>query len=88
MGSAFGGEWSRLKHLNGKPLGMIGVLPQNSVTFIDNQDTESQKIWPFPTDYVILRLCHSQLIILPLSRRRKLDRAFLDVLAIVPVHDL
>ncbi|KAI8540150.1 hypothetical protein RHMOL_Rhmol09G0239900 [Rhododendron molle] len=54
--AAFGGEWSRLKDSNGKPPGMTGVLPQNSVTFIDNQDrkdTESQKIWPFPTDYVM-----------------------------------
>ncbi|KAE9467929.1 hypothetical protein C3L33_00164, partial [Rhododendron williamsianum] len=51
--AAFQGEWSRLKDSNGQPSGMIGVLPQNAVTFIDNHDTESQKIWPFPTDKVM-----------------------------------
>ncbi|KAG5537889.1 hypothetical protein RHGRI_025099 [Rhododendron griersonianum] len=51
--AAFQGEWSRLKDSNGQPSGMIGVLPQNAVTFIDNHDSESQKIWPFPTDKVM-----------------------------------
>ncbi|KAF7134355.1 hypothetical protein RHSIM_Rhsim08G0234000 [Rhododendron simsii] len=51
--AAFQGEWSRLKDANGQPSGMIGVLPQNAVTFIDNHDTESQKIWPFPADKVM-----------------------------------
>lgn len=47
------GLWSKLKDSNGNPSGMIGVLPQNAVTFIDNHDTESQKIWPFPSGKVM-----------------------------------
>ena len=44
-------ELWRLKDSNGKPAGMIGVLPQKAVTFIDNHDTGStQKKWPFPSD--------------------------------------
>ncbi|CAH9078022.1 unnamed protein product [Cuscuta epithymum] len=42
-------ELWRLKDSNGKPSGMIGVLPQNAVTFIDNHDTWSQNLWPFTT---------------------------------------
>ncbi|KAF9604788.1 hypothetical protein IFM89_010329, partial [Coptis chinensis] len=34
------GELSRLKDSNGKAPGMIGLSPENSVTFIDNHDTE------------------------------------------------
>ncbi|GAB2293857.1 hypothetical protein Dimus_028068 [Dionaea muscipula] len=45
------GEWWRMRDGNSKPPGMIGNLPQNSVTFIDNHDTGStQKLWPFPPD--------------------------------------
>ncbi|KAK6938690.1 Alpha-amylase, C-terminal beta-sheet, partial [Dillenia turbinata] len=33
---------------------MIGVLPGNAVTFIDNHDTGStQNAWPFPSDKII-----------------------------------
>nr|GMD94586.1 alpha-amylase [Ipomoea batatas] len=42
-------EFWRLKDAAGKPSGMIGVLPQNAVTFIDNHDTWSQRLWPFTT---------------------------------------
>lgn len=39
---------------NGKPPGVIGVLPGNAVTFIDNHDTGStQQISPFPSDKVM-----------------------------------
>ncbi|PSR99768.1 Alpha-amylase [Actinidia chinensis var. chinensis] len=52
--AAVQGELWRMKDSNGKPPGMIGVLPQNAVTFIDNHDTGStQKIWPFPSDKVM-----------------------------------
>lgn len=52
--AAVQGEWWRMKDSNGKPSGMIGVLPQNAVTFIDNHDTGStQKFWPFPSDKVM-----------------------------------
>ncbi|GLT32426.1 hypothetical protein SLA2020_070960 [Shorea laevis] len=47
-------ELWRLKDSNGKPPGLIGILPQNAVTFIDNHDTGStQKHWPFPSDKVM-----------------------------------
>ncbi|PHT30492.1 Alpha-amylase isozyme 2A [Capsicum baccatum] len=52
--AAVQGELWRLKDSNGKPPGMIGVLPRNAVTFIDNHDTGStQKMWPFPSDKVM-----------------------------------
>lgn len=52
--AAVQGELWRMKDSNGKPPGMIGVLPQNAVTFIDNHDTGStQKLWPFPSDKVM-----------------------------------
>uniref|UniRef100_M1BUE2 alpha-amylase n=1 Tax=Solanum tuberosum TaxID=4113 RepID=M1BUE2_SOLTU len=52
--AAVEGELWRLKDSNGKPPGMIGVLPQNAVTFIDNHDTGStQNMWPFPSDKVM-----------------------------------
>ncbi|KAJ0919502.1 putative alpha-amylase [Helianthus annuus] len=48
------GELGRLIDANGKPPGLIGVLPENAVTFIDNHDTGStQKISPFPSDKVM-----------------------------------
>ncbi|CAL2279088.1 unnamed protein product [Prunus armeniaca] len=48
------GELWRLQDPNGKAPGMIGLLPGNSVTFIDNHDTGStQNIWPFPSDKVM-----------------------------------
>jgi len=49
-------ELWRLKDSNGKPSGLIGVLPQKAVTFIDNHDTGStqQNTWPFPPDKLIL----------------------------------
>lgn len=47
-------ELWRLKDSNGKPAGMIGVLPQKAVTFIDNHDTGStQNMWPFPSDKLL-----------------------------------
>ncbi|XP_062158534.1 alpha-amylase-like [Alnus glutinosa] len=52
--AAVEGELWRLKDSNGKPPGMIGIKPENAVTFIDNHDTGStQKLWPFPADKVI-----------------------------------
>ncbi|KAK6245246.1 hypothetical protein SCA6_008336 [Theobroma cacao] len=47
---AIKGELGRLKDSNGNPAGMIGVLPQNAVTFIDNHDTWSQRLAPFSDD--------------------------------------
>ncbi|KAI9200592.1 hypothetical protein LWI28_010218 [Acer negundo] len=52
--AAVEGELWRLKDANGKPPGLIGILPENAVTFIDNHDTESQKMWPFPGEKVSL----------------------------------
>lgn len=53
--AAVQGELWRLKDSNGKSPGLIGILPQNAVTFIDNHDTGStQQIWPFPSDKVML----------------------------------
>ncbi|KAK4859269.1 hypothetical protein QYF36_002488 [Acer negundo] len=53
--AAVQGELWRLKDSNGKPPGLIGLLPENAVTFIDNHDTGStQKLWPFPSDKVML----------------------------------
>lgn len=52
--AAVEGELWRLKDSNSKPAGLIGILPQNAVTFIDNHDTGStQKLWPFPSDKVM-----------------------------------
>uniref|UniRef100_A0A2P2QBT9 alpha-amylase n=1 Tax=Rhizophora mucronata TaxID=61149 RepID=A0A2P2QBT9_RHIMU len=52
--AAVQGELWRLKDSNGKPPGLIGLLPQNAVTFIDNHDTGStQQLWPFPSDKVM-----------------------------------
>ncbi|PHT87302.1 hypothetical protein T459_09408 [Capsicum annuum] len=39
-----------LKDYKGNPPGMIGRLPQNAVTFIDNHDTYSQQQCPFSTN--------------------------------------
>ncbi|KAH0683990.1 hypothetical protein KY285_021475 [Solanum tuberosum] len=37
-----------------KTPGLISIIPQNAVTFIDNHDTGStQHIWPFPSDKVM-----------------------------------
>lgn len=55
LNAAVQGELWRLKGSNGNPPGLIGILPQNAVTFIDNHDTGStQKLWPFPSDKVML----------------------------------
>ncbi|XP_014514988.1 alpha-amylase [Vigna radiata var. radiata] len=52
--AAVQGELWRLIDPNGKPPGMIGVKPENAVTFIDNHDTGStQRLWPFPSDKVM-----------------------------------
>ncbi|CAM8901525.1 unnamed protein product [Rhodiola kirilowii] len=48
------GELGRLKDSNGRAPGLIGVMPQNAVTFVDNHDTGStQNLWPFPSDKVM-----------------------------------
>lgn len=48
------GQWWRMKDPNGRPSGLIGILPKNAVTFLDNHDTgSSQKLWPFPPDKVM-----------------------------------
>ncbi|KAH9294391.1 hypothetical protein KI387_040404 [Taxus chinensis] len=47
-------ELWRLRDSNGKPSGLIGILPEKAVTFIDNHDTGStQKLWPFPSDKLL-----------------------------------
>ena len=51
--AAVKGELWRMKDSNGKPPGMIGVLPGNAVTFIDNHDTYSQNLSPFPSEKVL-----------------------------------
>ncbi|KAI0499074.1 hypothetical protein KFK09_019975 [Dendrobium nobile] len=52
--AAVEGELWRLIDVNGKAPGLIGWLPGNAVTFVDNHDTGStQKIWPFPSDKVM-----------------------------------
>ncbi|XP_073022754.1 alpha-amylase [Primulina eburnea] len=52
--AAVQGELWRLKDSNGRPPGLIGVLPNNAVTFIDNHDTGStQNLWPFPSNKIM-----------------------------------
>ncbi|XP_020691788.1 alpha-amylase isozyme 3D [Dendrobium catenatum] len=52
--AAVQGELWRLIDVNGKAPGLIGWLPGNAVTFVDNHDTGStQKLWPFPSDKVM-----------------------------------
>lgn len=52
--AAVQGELWRMNDSNGNPPGMIGIKPQNAVTFIDNHDTGStQNQWPFPSDKVM-----------------------------------
>lgn len=47
-------ELWRLKDSNGNPPGLIGILPERAVTFIDNHDTGStQNHWPFPSDKIM-----------------------------------
>lgn len=51
------GEYWRLKDKNSNPAGLIGWWPANSVTFIENHDTEARqgsghKGWPFPKDRI------------------------------------
>ncbi|KAG0607025.1 hypothetical protein M758_9G186900 [Ceratodon purpureus] len=42
-------EWYRLRDVQGRPSGLLGVWPSRAVTFIDNHDTGStQAHWPFP----------------------------------------
>ncbi|KAJ8538082.1 hypothetical protein K7X08_014622 [Anisodus acutangulus] len=51
LGTAVGDKrFDLLKDSKGNPTGMIGLLPQDAVTFIDNHDTYSQRQWPFPDD--------------------------------------
>ncbi|KAL3655217.1 hypothetical protein CASFOL_001003 [Castilleja foliolosa] len=47
------GELWRLKDKNGNPPGLMGIMPRNALTFIDNHDTgPTQNKWPFPADHV------------------------------------
>ncbi|KAJ8541094.1 hypothetical protein K7X08_001910 [Anisodus acutangulus] len=51
LGTAVGDtRFDLLKDSKGNPPGMIGLLPQNAVTYIYNHDTYSQRQWTFP-DY-------------------------------------
>ncbi|XP_017216926.1 alpha-amylase [Daucus carota subsp. sativus] len=47
-------ELWRMKDSKGNPPGLIGISPGNAVTFIDNHDTLSQQVWPWPSDKVML----------------------------------
>ncbi|GLU14908.1 hypothetical protein SLE2022_314490 [Rubroshorea leprosula] len=52
--AAVQGELWRLKDSHGNPPGLIGILAQNAVTFIDDHDTGSTQMqWPFPSDKVM-----------------------------------
>ncbi|GAB2293858.1 hypothetical protein Dimus_028069 [Dionaea muscipula] len=52
--AAVEGELWRLVDPNGRAPGLIGIMPKNAVTFIDNHDTGStQQLWPFPSDKVM-----------------------------------
>ncbi|GAB2222489.1 hypothetical protein Droror1_Dr00013712 [Drosera rotundifolia] len=52
--AAVEGELWRLIDPNGRAPGLIGIMPNNAVTFIDNHDTGStQQLWPFPSDKVM-----------------------------------
>ncbi|XP_075475897.1 LOW QUALITY PROTEIN: alpha-amylase type B isozyme-like, partial [Primulina tabacum] len=53
--AAVQGELWRLKDSNGQPPGLIGILPNNAVTFIGNHYTGStHNLWPFPSDKIML----------------------------------
>ncbi|XP_037436763.1 alpha-amylase AMY3 [Triticum dicoccoides] len=48
------GDLGRMRGSDGKAPGMIGWMPEKTVTFIDNHDTGStQRLWPFPSDKVM-----------------------------------
>jgi hypothetical protein len=53
LGAAVEGELWKLKDANGKPPGMIGIMPSNAVTFVDNHDTGSQSYGHFQ----MIKLC-------------------------------
>lgn len=83
------GELWRLKDSNGKPPGMIGVKPENAVTFIDNHDTGStQHLWPFPSNKVmqgyayILTHPGTPTIVLNFSNPLTSFQYFLDLIAL------
>lgn len=40
-------DYWRLTDKENRPFSLNGVLPNNSITFIDNHDTQGQKMWPF-----------------------------------------
>ncbi|CAI7842839.1 unnamed protein product, partial [Closterium sp. NIES-53] len=47
-------EWWRLKDKEGRPPGVMGLVPSHAVTFVDNHDTGStQAHWPFPSHAII-----------------------------------
>lgn len=52
--AAVKGELWRLKDSSNRPPGLIGLKPENAVTFIDNHDTFSQRSAPFPEGKVML----------------------------------
>lgn len=48
-------QYWRLKDSEGKPPGLLGWMPTQAVTFLDNHDTGStQAHWPFPGDKVLV----------------------------------
>ncbi|KAF8401534.1 hypothetical protein HHK36_012476 [Tetracentron sinense] len=51
--TAIEGELWRMNDSSGRAPGMICILSGNAVTFIDNHDTGSQQISPFPPDKVM-----------------------------------
>lgn len=54
MNTAVQDELWRMRDAQGKAPGMIGLLPERAVTFVDNHDTGStQNLWPFPSDKVM-----------------------------------
>ncbi|KAG2244406.1 hypothetical protein Bca52824_093736 [Brassica carinata] len=48
------GELWRLRDSQGKPPGLIGIMPETAVTFVENHDTIRIDPWPFPSDKVLL----------------------------------
>ncbi|KAK1373577.1 Alpha-amylase [Heracleum sosnowskyi] len=47
-------ELWRMKDSNGNTPGLIGISPGNAMTCIENHDTWSEQVWPFPSDKVML----------------------------------
>eukprot|EP01018_Ginkgo_biloba_P040871 Gb_23131 [translate_table: standard] len=47
------GELGRLQYSNSRPSGMIGLLPEKAVTFVENHDTVRDPTMSFPSDKVM-----------------------------------